>query len=158
MFRPMRRKKQEVSREECFRILREEKRAVLSVAGDDGYPYGVPLDFYFDENEETIYFHCAREGHKIDAIKKCDKVCFTVYNQGYRKDGDWSYYVTSVIVFGRAALVTDETVTYEKARALGEKYFPTQEDVERELEQAVKRVQIVAISIDHMTGKLVHEQ
>lgn len=158
MFRPMRRKKQEISKEECLRILREEKRGVLAVAGDDGYPYAVPLDFYYDEDEEIIYFHGAREGHKIDAIKRCDKVCFTVYNQGYQKDGDWSYYVTSVIVFGRAALVTDETVTYEKSRALGEKYFPTQEEVERELKQAVSRVQIVAISIDHMTGKLVHEQ
>jgi len=158
MFRPMRRKKQEISKEECLRILREEKRGVLAVAGDDGYPYAVPLDFYYDEDEEIIYFHGAREGHKIDAIKRCDKVCFTVYNQGYQKDGDWSYYVTSVIVFGRAALVTDEAVTYEKSRALGEKYFPTQEEVERELKQAVSRVQIVAISIDHMTGKLVHEQ
>ena len=69
MFREMRRKKQALSYEDCARILREERRGALSVIGDMGYPYAVPLNFYYDEAEETIYFHCAREGHKIDALK-----------------------------------------------------------------------------------------
>ena len=157
-FRKMRRTKQEISKEECFNILRSEKRGVLAVIGDGGYPYAIPLNFYFDEKEEKVYFHCAKEGHKLDAIKNCDKVCFTVWNQGEQKDGDWSYYVTSVVIMGRAELVTDETVTYEKARELGRKYFPTEEEVTKELENAVKRVQMVGISIDHMTGKYVHER
>ena len=84
MFRPMRRIKQQVSDEECIRILKEEKRAALSVIGGDGYPYTVPIDFYYDESDGRIYLHCAKTGHKIDAIKKCDKVCFTVWNQGYK--------------------------------------------------------------------------
>lgn len=89
MFRPMRRIKQQVSDEECIRILKEEKRAALSVIGDDGYPYTVPIDFYYDESDGRIYLHCAKTGHKIDAIKKCDKVCFTVWNQGYKTEGNW---------------------------------------------------------------------
>lgn len=157
-FRKMRRAKQEISKEECFKILREEKRGVLAMIGDGGYPYAIPLNFYFDEAEEKVYFHCAKEGHKLDAIKNCDKVCFTVWNQGEQKDGDWSYYVTSVVIMGRAELVTDETITYEKARELGRKYFPTEEEVTKELGNAVKRVQMVGISIDHMTGKYVHER
>ena len=63
--------------EECRQILKTEKRGVLSVIGDNGYPYGIPINFYYDENDGKIYFHCAKEGHKIDAIKNCDKACFT---------------------------------------------------------------------------------
>ena len=78
MFRPMRRIKQQVSDEECIRILKEEKRAALSVIGDDGYPYTVPIDFYYDESDGRIYLHCAKTGHKIDAIKNATR-CALLY-------------------------------------------------------------------------------
>lgn len=116
MFRPMRRIKQQVSDEECIRILKEEKRAALSVIGDDGYPYTVPIDFYYDESDGRIYLHCAKTGHKIDAIKKCDKVCFTVWNQGYKTEGNWEWNVTSVIVFGRARFIDDRSFWEDKLR------------------------------------------
>ena len=78
MFRPMRRIKQQIPEEECIKILKEEPRGVLSVLGDDGYPYGVPIDHYYDEKTGRIYFHCAKEGHKLDAIRRCDKVVQTL--------------------------------------------------------------------------------
>ncbi|MBP5603962.1 MAG: pyridoxamine 5'-phosphate oxidase family protein, partial [Ruminiclostridium sp.] len=106
----------------CVRILDEEKRAVLSVNGDDGYPYAVPINFWYDSEADKIYFHCAKSGHKLDAMTRDDKVCFTVYNTGYQKE-DWSYYVTSVIVFGRARVMTDEAVMREKIRKFGLKYY-----------------------------------
>ena len=152
------RKNQEISKEECVKILTEEKRGALAVMGDNGYPYAVPLDFYFDRQEEKIYFHSAKVGHKIDAIKNNEKVCFTVWDAGIKKDGDWADYVTSVIIFGRAKLVTDATVTSEKAKAIGVKYYPSVEEVEAEMKMALSRMQLVEISIDHMTGKLVHEK
>ena len=77
MFRPMRRFKQEVTREECVKILTDEKRGVLAVNGDNGYPYAVPVNFYYDRNTDKIYFHCAKAGHKLDAMLSDDKVCFT---------------------------------------------------------------------------------
>lgn len=70
MFRKMRRFKQQISNEECVEILKNEKRGVLSVIGDNGYPYGIPLNHYYDEKTNSIFFHGAKEGHKIDAIKK----------------------------------------------------------------------------------------
>ena len=158
MFREMRRKKQEISHEECVRILEREKRGVLAVLGDDGYPYAIPLDFYYNAEDDRIWFHCAQTGHKLDAIRRCGKVCFTVMDQGVRKDGDWAFYVTSVVVFGTAELVTDEAVLHEKLRALGLKYYPTAEEMEEELRRDIKRVQLVSIRVDHMTGKLVHEK
>lgn len=157
MFREMRRKKQEVSKDECVKILTEEKRGALAVSGDDGYPYAIPVNFYYDESENKIYFHCAREGHKLDAIGRNEKVCFTVWNKGFQKDGDWSYYVTSVVVFGKAA-PAEGNIRLKKLKAFGMKYYPTEQEVDEEIEKAMSRVQFMEISIDHMTGKLVHER
>lgn len=158
MFRQMRRFKQQLTKEQCVKILKTEKRGVLSVLGDDGYPYGVPLNFHYDELENIIYFHGAKSGHKIDAIKNCNKVCFTVYNNGVQKNDDWFYYVDSVIAFGRAELVEQTDRIYEKVRALGNKYYPSKEEVEEEIKRDISRVQLVAIKIEHMTGKSVQEK
>ena len=78
MFRPMRRFKQQLTQEECVEILNNEVRGVLSVLGDDDYPYGIPIDFYYNQQENKIYFHGAKEGHKTDSIKKHNKVSFCV--------------------------------------------------------------------------------
>lgn len=157
MFREMRRKSQQITPEEFRRILTEEKRAVLSVLGDDGYPYGVPINFIYIPEDNSIYFHCAKEGHKLDSMRRCDKVCLTVHDSGYRKD-DWSYYVNSVIVFGRASIIEDLNLKREKARAFGAKYIPTKEELEDGIDDGLSRIHMIRISIEHMTGKLVHEK
>lgn len=158
MFRKMRRYKQEVSIEECKSILKTEKRGTLSVIGKDGYPYTIPLNFYYDEKENKIYFHGAKQGHKIDAIQACDKVCFTTWNQGFKKEGDWAWNVTSVIIFGKAKLEHDASLTNEKVRILAEKYYPTKEEIDEEMKVGIARAQLISIEIEHMTGKLVHEK
>lgn len=158
MFRSMRRFAQQVSEEECRRILREEPRAALAVIGDDGYPYAVPVDYYYDEAENRIYIHGAKAGHKVDAIRRCDKVCLTVWNQGFKREGHWEWTSTSVVVFGRAHEVTDLAVLEDHLRSLGLKYYPTPEDVEAEIGRDITRVQMYAIDIEHMTGKLVNER
>ncbi len=157
MFREMRRFKQAVSREECIKILTEEKRAVLAVNGDDGYPYAVPLNFYYDSETDMIYFHCAKAGHKLDAMLRDDRLCFTVYNTGYQKE-DWSYHVTSVIVFGRASVISDEAEVREKLKRFGMKYYPTEPEVDEEIRRDLARVNLIGIRPEHMTGKLVHEK
>ena len=157
MFREMRRFKQAVSEEECKNILKTEKRGVLSGAGDDGYPYGVPINFYYDETENKLYFHSAKTGHKIDAIKSCDKACFTVWNTGFQKDGDWAWNVTSVIAFGRAELASGAAVM-DKLRSLALKYYPTAEEVDAEMAKDADRVQMIALNIESLTGKLVNEK
>ena len=157
MFRPMRRFKQALSPEECRQLLLQEKRGVLAVHGDEGYPYAVPLNFWYDEKEDAIYFHCAKEGHKLDAIRTDNKVCFTVWEKGEQRE-DWSYYVRSVVIFGRAELLEDPRVIREKAEAFGSKYFPTREELDYELAHALPRVQMVRIRPESITGKLVHEK
>ena len=156
-FRPMRRFKQALSDEECIRLLKTEKRGTLAVIGDGGYPYALPINFYYDQAENKIFFHCSREGHKADAMNNCDKVCFTAHDAGEQR-GDWSYYVKSVIVFGRVKPVGDAVVKFEKAKVFGMKYYPGEEELEQELVRDLGRACIMEISIGHMSGKLVHEK
>lgn len=159
MFRKMRRLKQQVSDAECRKILTEEKRAAFSVIGENGYPYTVPVNFYFDENDHCIYLHGAGEGHKIDAIRACNKVCLTTWNQGFKKDDAWEWNATSVVVFGKVKFMEDQKNIIDKLRKLAAKYYPTLEDVEAEISSpAFNHVQMLAIEIEHMTGKLVNEK
>lgn len=158
MFRNMRRVKNEISQEAAKELLRKNKRGALSVNGDDGYPYAVPIDFYYDEEENRIYFHSARKGHKIDSIKASDKVCFTTWDDGYLLEGDWAYYVSSCVVFGRASLVTDTDIALDKIRKFALKYYPTAEEVDEEIRKSFAAVQMVRIDIEHISGKKIHEK
>ena len=157
MFREMRRFKQQITNEECIEILKEEPRGVLSVLGDDGYPYGVPMDHWYSEKEGKLYFHCAKEGHKLDAIAKCDKAGYCVMDEGYRKEGEWALNIRSVIVFGRICVVTDEEKKKEICTNLCRKFTADEAYLEREMKNAFPRVCCLELSIEHMTGKLVNE-
>lgn len=157
MFREMRRSKQQFSQEECTEILKQEVRGVLSVLGDDGYPYGIPMDHWYDEKNGKIYFHGAKEGHKIDAIKACDKVSYCVYDKGYRKDGEWALNIRSVVVFGSIRPVEHMEKVEEICRNLCLKFTDDQEYIEKELTNYTSRVLCLDLTPEHMTGKLVNE-
>ncbi len=157
MFRKMRRFNQQISDSECIEILKNTKRGVLSLIGDDGYPYGLPIDHWYCENDGKIYFHGAKEGHKIDAIKACSKASYCIYDEGYRKEGDWALNIKSVITFGRISLVEDEEKTREICTALVRKFTDDEEYLEKELKNALPRVQCLEFIPEHMTGKLVNE-
>ena len=154
MYRPMRRIKQQLSQEECEQVLTSERRGVLSVHGEDGYPYGVPMDYLYEQGK--IYFHGAKVGHKIDAIKADNRVSFTVFDQGVPVEGKVGPNVRSVIVFGRISLLETTPETLEIARRLGEKYDPSGY-VEDELRRTAERIQLLELAVDHMTGKRVNE-
>ncbi len=157
MFRKMRRFKQQLPDEECIEILKTTKRGVLSLIGDDGYPYGVPMDHWYCEKDGKLYFHGAKEGHKIDAIKGCDKASYCVYDEGYRKEGEWALNIRSVITFGRIRLVEDEDKAREICTELVWKFTDDKEYLEQELKNAFSRVQCLELIPEHMTGKLVNE-
>ena len=101
MFREVARKKQVLSNEECLEILKTAPRGVLSVIGDDGYPYGLPINHYYHEDDGCLYFHCAVEGHKLDAVRKHEKASFCVLGEPVPEENEWWFHVTSVIAFGR---------------------------------------------------------
>ena len=104
-FRKMRRSAQALSVEECEDILGTAKRGTLAVIGYRDYPYSFPINYLYDDGR--LFFHCAREGHKLDAIRYCDKACFTVIDEPVKEPGDWWYHVRSVICFGRVRLMEE---------------------------------------------------
>lgn len=157
MFRKMRRFKQQLTEEECIAVLKETKRGVLSVLGENGYPYGIPMNHWYCEEDGNIYFHGAKEGHKIDALKKCNKVSFCVYDEGYRKDGEWALNIKSVVVFGRIKSADDEDTAKTICTELVKKFTDDEEYLKKELENALPRVQCLELKPEHMTGKLVNE-
>lgn len=157
MFREMRRFKQAVSIEECKNVLINEPRGVLSLIGDDGYPYGLPIDHCYDEETGKIYFHSSKVGHKIDSIKACDKASLCVYDSGYRKEGEWALNITSVIVFGKIKLVEDKSDYERILRKLCHKFTDDEDYINKEIEVSTKNVQIIELTPEHITGKLVNE-
>ncbi|MBR4241688.1 MAG: pyridoxamine 5'-phosphate oxidase family protein [Eubacterium sp.] len=157
MFRKMRRFKQQISEEECFSLLKNEKRGVLSIIGDEGYPYGIPMNHYYSEKDGKIYFHGAKQGHKIDSIRKNNKVCYTVFDKGYRKENEWSLNVKSVVVFGRISLVENAEKAKKICSDLCRKFTDDEEYLKYEIENSLKNVQCLEIEIEHITGKLVNE-
>ena len=157
MFRPMRRFRQQISEAECIRILKEEKRGVLSMMGEDGYPYGIPLNHWYNPEDGKLYFHGAKEGCKIDVLRMNDRVSYCVYDAGYRKEGEWALNVTSVIVFGRISPVTDEEKAIKIGTNLCRKFTDDEAYIQKELQNALPRAQCLELTIDHITGKLVNE-
>lgn len=157
MFRPLRRIKQQLSNEECITILENEVRGVLSVLGDNGYPYGLPINYYFSKDENKIYFHGSREGHKIDAIKNNDKVSFCVYNKGIQTEGKRGLDFKSVIVFGRIKPIEDREKTIDICRKLSAKFDFGEDYIEEEIKKFAKFVLCLELTPEHICGKNVNE-
>ena len=106
MFRPMRRHRQQLSQGDCAAILSRGTSGVLAVAGDGGYPYAVPLSYVYQEG--TLFFHCAKAGHKLDALRRCSKASFCVIDQDQVVPPEYTTYFRSVIAFGRTRILEDE--------------------------------------------------
>ena len=157
MFRTMRRSPQALSHEEMIELLKTETRGVMSVQGDNGYPYGYPINHYYDEEANKIYIHGATFGHRVSAVKKDPKVSYCVFGGEYQKEGDWAKYVKSVIIFGKAELVEDADEIVRISRLLCDKFPCPPEYVEHEIEKDAPRTLVIAINIEDMNGKLVHE-
>jgi len=156
IFRPMRRFKQAAAEQECLELLRVAPRGVLSVLGDGGYPYGVPLNFVYENGK--IYFHCAVEGHKLDALRSWEKASFCVLSEAVKNPGEWWNCFTSVICFGRVRVITDPAEHNRLLRLLGEKYFPEGYDIEADMLRNAPRALVLELTIEHMSGKHVREK
>lgn len=158
MFREMRRSAQQISDEACLQVLRTAKHGVLSVMGDDGYPYGVTLSHWYCEEDGHIYFHGAGEGHKIDAIKACDKISYCVIDDGIPSDKlDWAFQYNSVVVFGRIRIVEDLEKKRWICSELGHKFTNDEDYINRDLQKNLHRVCCLEIVPEHITGKKVNE-
>lgn len=153
MFRDMRRKKQLLSQEEAAAVLNRGTSGVLALAGDDGYPYAVPISYVYDGDK--IYFHCARSGHKLDAIRRDEKASFCVIDQDQVVPEEYTTYFRSVIAFGRIRILEEMGEKWEAADKLAVKYAPdsTVDDREQAIRKDWAPLCVLEMTIDHMTGK-----
>ena len=153
MFREMRRKKQLLTLEESTAVLHRGTSGVLALAGDDGYPYAVPLSYAYEDGK--LWFHCARTGHKLDAILRDPKVSFCVVDRDQVVPLEYTTYFRSVIAFGRTRILEDEAEKQAAIWLLAEKYCPGDSPEHRQ--EAIRReaggLCLVSLSIEHMTGK-----
>lgn len=157
MFREMRRKRQMLSEDDCKIILREGTSGVLALSGDDGYPYAVPLSYVYDG--EKIFFHCAKSGHKLDAIRRNPKASFCVIGQDKVVPEEYTTYYRSVIAFGTVRILEDDREKYDSVREIALKYAPL--DTEEQRRAAIERewngLCMLEMTIEHLTGKEARE-
>lgn len=158
MFREMIRKKQALTKEECESILDNERRGVLSVNGDDGYPYCMPLNHFYNREDGFIYFHQGRMGYRLDALKKDDKVCYCVCDKGSAIEGKWAQMVKSVVAFGRIEIIDDLEIVKEIARKLSYKFTSDEKYISDEIEKYAKATILLKLKIEHLSGKRVIEE
>lgn len=152
MFREMRRKNQQLPQEEALDILKKSTSGVLAVLGDEGYPYAVPLSYVYSEGK--LYFHCAASGHKLDAVRGCNKASFCIISEDNVIPEKYTTAFRSVIAFGRVReLVGEELQT--AMRALAGKYSPaeSEESFQKEMSDSMSHLCVLALDIEHLSGK-----
>lgn len=157
MFRDLARKKKQISTEECIDLLKKEPRGVLSVLGDDDYPYGMPMNHWYNEEDGKIYFHCGKKGHRLDAIARHDKVSYCVYDEGYREDGEWALNIKSVIVFGKMKVIDDMNVIVDITTKLSHKFTQDDEYIKEEIRMYAHKTILLELTPEHICGKHIKE-
>ena len=153
MFQEMRRKRQALSSEEISAVLNKGTSGVLALSGDNDYPYAVPISYVYDG--EKLYFHCAKSGHKLNAVQRNAKASFCVIDQDKIIPEEYTSYFRSVIVFGRIQVIKDEDKKRQAIEKLAVKYAP--QDSEERRREAIDRewkpLCMLEMTIDHMSGK-----
>ena len=157
MFRQMRKPHKQISQQECLQLLCSQKRGVLSVLGDNDYPYGLPINHYYNPEDGRLYFHSGKVGHMVDAIMAHSKASFCVYDEGYRNQGDWALNIRSVIVFGQIEMVHNREKALTIVRKLCEKFTMDQQFIERSIQEEADQTLFFALVPEHITGKQVRE-
>ena len=151
-FREMRRKRQQLSDAESIDILKKATSGTLALLGDGGYPYAVPISYVYADGK--LYFHSALSGHKVDAIKGCDKASFCVIDKDDVQPEKYTTFFRSVLVFGKVHIVEDDDEKLHIARMLGNRYNPNQDEaLQKEIESGLSRMLVICFDIEHLTGK-----
>ena len=151
-------KNREIDIDSAKQLLQSSRRGVLAVNGDDGYPYAIPINYIYDEEAQKIYFHGAKAGHKVDALRACDKVCFTVYGNETVRTESWAPFMQSVVVFGRCHLMDAGSEATQRLKQFAMKYYPSEQLADEDIAHAGKAVQVFEIEIENMSGKEIQER
>ncbi len=151
MVNEMRRKDREIFNEDIEDVLFNGEYGTLATIGEDGYPYIVPLNYVY--YNKFLYFHCAKEGYKLQNIERNAKVSFCVVTSTEVMPSEFSTKYKSVIVCGATGEVTDDLKETILMKFI-EKYSPGFSDEGKKyIEKAINSVKVMRINIQHITGK-----
>lgn len=157
MFREMRRKRQQMPESEAIAILERGSHGVLAVLGDGGYPYAVPISYVYEDGK--IYMHCAKSGHKLDAVRACEKASFCVVDQDEVVQAEFTSHYRSAIAFGRIREITDDAEMRRMVSLLARKYCPDlpQAEHDKAMERDWAPLNMLELTIEHLTAKQAKE-
>lgn len=158
MFRELRRKNKALKEAECLKILKTERRGVLSVNGDEGYPYGMPMNHFYNEDDGCIYFHSGRGGHRNDSVLKNEKASFCVFDKGSETENDWALTFRSVIVFGKIEIIDDKSIVSDISRKLCYQFTDDEKYISEEIERFAAATILLKLTPLHITGKQIEEK
>ena len=158
MFRKVRKIKNELDEKTTKEVLKKAPRGVLALNGDDGYPYGLPLNYVYDEDNNALYFHGTKTGYKIDCIEKSPKASFTALLEEGVSDDGWSKNVSSVVAYGLLEEIKDSDFARDALVKLAQKYYPSEDLIEDNIKANFKNTKMLAFHINYMTGKRVNER
>lgn len=158
MFRAIRKKKNEISLEKTSELLHNCRRGVLAMNGEEGYPYAIPINYFYDEEHKKIYFHGSKSGYKVDCLKKSSKICFIVYGNEEILEEAWAPFLSSVVIFGKCRIIEEKEEVLSLAKRFAMKYYPDEKMVDEEIELAKNAVSMYEIEIEHLSGKRIQER
>ena len=151
-FREMRRKRQQLTDADSIAVLQKATSGTLALLGDNDYPYAVPISYVYDNGK--LYFHSAMAGHKVDAIRRCNKASFCVIEKDDVRPEKYTTYFRSVIAFGRIEIVEDEAEKRTIMHMMGNRFNPNHDDaLQKELESGLAHMLAIRMDIEHLTGK-----
>ena len=158
MFREMQLKREALDEASVKKILEEGTSGVLALQGDDGYPYAVPMSYFYD-GKDKIYFHGAKRGYKMDRIKQCDKASFCVIGQDQIVPKEYTSYFKSVIAFGRVRIMENQKEIRAMIEKLADKYYPegTEEERNAMIDSEWNILAMIEFTIEHISGKQARE-
>lgn len=153
MFRKMRRSKQELPADEALRLLEAGSSGVLALLGDGGWPYAVPLSYAYAAGK--LYFHCARAGHKLDAVRSEPRASFCVVAQDLVVPEKYTTHYRSVIAFGRVRILEDGDEKRRGIELLAERFAPDDSAGHRRrvVDSEWDNFCVLEFDIEHLTGK-----
>lgn len=148
----LRRQDRMLPREDAKQLLREGEYGILSTIGADGYPYGVPVSYTYDEEENRLIFHGVKGvGHRYENVCRASEACFTVVGRTEVLPDKFSTKYESVIVFGRVGFAEDPIPALKK---LIEKYSQGfLEKGYRYAEGSWEKTAVYELRIESLTGK-----
>ncbi len=158
MFEEVRKKHRALSRDEALRILSETRRGVLSLVRDDGYPYGVPINHYFDPEAMKIYFHGDLRGSRISCAEREQRASYCAFQERKTEEKHWYKTFESVIVFGKLSFISERERKAEIVRKLTRGFTEDMKQFEEEIERGIGRTSVIEMSIEHITGKFIEEK